>query len=64
MIILVTGDYPIYDKFGNKTDKTEFVVSHGVDDKTLDSVVLPNKAPTDIGAVFNKNIGEWVIHNA
>ena len=60
MIICITGNFPIYDKFGN-TGKTEFVVFHGYNIKTGRNVILPCEHPTKIGAVYDEKINEWII---
>ena len=31
MIILITGMFDVYDKYGHKTGKKEFGTSHGID---------------------------------
>lgn len=61
-VILVTGDFPKYDRFGIYTGETEFVVSHGINEDTGESVILPNDPPrTFPGAYYNGDIGEWVL---
>lgn len=37
------------------------VVSHGIDPHTLRSVPLPNDAPERLGAVFDVQLGEFVL---
>lgn len=61
-IICITGYFEEYDKDGHKTGKKRFQVSHGFEENTGNSVTLPNVHPKDLGAVIDKNIGEWVIN--
>ena len=41
--------------------RPRLVVSHGIDNDTERPVVLPQESPQDLGAVFDLQIGEWVI---
>jgi hypothetical protein len=59
MIILITGTFPIYRR-GVKVGE-EFVVSHGVDERTGRTVILPAEHPSKLGARFDMDIGEWVL---
>lgn len=61
MIICITGMFDVYGDDGVKTGKSEFVVSHGVDYYTGKTVILPNEHPVAIGAVYSREIGEWVV---
>ena len=61
MIILVCGDFPIYEH-GVKVG-SEFVASHGVDSITLENVIVPQEHPESLGAKFDRNIGEWVLYD-
>lgn len=61
MIILVCGNFPIYER-GVKVG-SEFVASHGVDSITLENVVVPQEHPERLGAKFDRNIGEWVLYD-
>jgi hypothetical protein len=45
----------------SKTGRIRTVVSHGVDDHTGRTVILPCDTPEDIGAVFDPSIGEYVV---
>lgn len=64
MIIVITGWFGEYDRHGMKTGKKIFGVSHGVDEETGRTVILPCvNAPMDLGAKFNNDIGEWVIYD-
>lgn len=61
-IICITGDFAIYDG-GVPTGKTEFVVSHGVDEDTGRNIILPSEHPAKLGAKFDLELGEWVINH-
>lgn len=61
MIILITGWFPTYDTWGIENGK-EFVASHGVDEEG-NSVVVTNEHPRNLGAVLDKELGEWVIRD-
>lgn len=45
----------------DRTGKYETIVSHGVDEDTLKSVVLPQEKLIDIGARFDRDLNEWVL---
>lgn len=61
-IVLITGDFPIYDRNGVDTGRKEFVVSHGINEDTGQAVILPNQRPSQFGgAYFDQEIGEWVL---
>lgn len=59
-IICICGNFDIY-KNGYKTGQTEFVVSHGIDEETDKTVILPPEHPLTLGAVYDYNLCEWVI---
>jgi len=62
MIILVTGEFDIYDKDGIPTGKKEFVISHGIDLKTGKVIIMPQVPPLDIkGAYYDSEIDEWIL---
>jgi hypothetical protein len=62
MIILVTGEFDIYDKDGTPTGKKEFVVSHGVNLKTGEIITMPQVPPLEIeGAYYDSEIDELVL---
>ena len=64
MIIVVTGWFDEYDRYGMKTGKKVFGVSHGIDGETGETVIMSfENDPKHIGAVWNDNIGEWVIYD-
>lgn len=48
----------------NKEGKKELIVSHGICSETLESVILPNVHPREVGAVFDMTLGEYIIPNA
>ena len=43
------------------TGRKQVIVSHGIDEQTGRHVILPQEPPERIGAVFDANIGEFVI---
>ncbi len=56
MILLITTTE--FDKnVGAKTP----IVSHGIDEETGKSVVLPCVHPADLGAVYDKERREWIL---
>ena len=59
-IILITGNFPIYEN-GYKTDKTEFITSHGVDEDTGKNIIVSQEHPRNLGGKFDTQIGEWVL---
>lgn len=62
MIMLITGNFPLYDREDIPTGKTEFVVSHGVDLDTGIPMVLPNEPPSSFpGAFFSPEVNEWLM---
>ena len=60
-IICITGIFPIFGSRGEHTGRTEFVVSHGIDEDTNRHVILPSEAPQRLGAVFDDELKEWVL---
>jgi len=61
-IILITGNFPIYDRNGMPTGKTEFVVSHGINEYTGQAVILPNDPPSTFpNAYYDGEACEWVL---
>lgn len=60
-IICITGDFPVVGNRGEHTGRTEFVVSHGIDEDTYRHVVLPCEPPQRLGAVFDDELREWVL---
>ena len=61
-LILITGNFKKYDRYGIATGETEFVVSHGVDPITGRDVVVPCDHPRMLGGVYDSTYGEWVIY--
>ena len=59
MIVCITGTFDVY-KGAIKVGK-EFVVSHGIDEFG-NTVILPSEHPAKLGAVFNNQLGEYVIY--
>jgi hypothetical protein len=44
------------------TGRTEIIVSHGIDTNTGKLVIMPSEPIHFIGAVFDKRIGKYVLH--
>ncbi len=61
-IICVASNFPII-RNGVEVGR-EFVTSHGIDEDTLQDVVLQNVHPTKLGATFDRELGEWVIEES
>ena len=60
-IILITGNFPIYDKWGYKIGE-EFVVSHGINERTGNNIIMDSRHPKNIsGSFYDKEMMEWVI---
>jgi hypothetical protein len=56
MIIVIT----VKEK-NQRTGQEKLVVSHGIDEYTGKSVILPCEPPERIGAKFDQEIGEYVL---
>ena len=63
MIVLVTGWFKVYDKYGYRTGKKEFGTSHGVDLATGAMVITSTEPPDQLGATWNEQMMEWVIED-
>ena len=63
MIVLACGTFPIYER-GVNTGRKEFCASHGYDYHTMKAVCVPSEHPAKLGAVLNKEMGEWVIYES
>lgn len=59
MIVVIT-----YTEYNPRTGRKEIRASHGVDLDSDQAVVLPNEPPAELGAVFDADIGEFVIPDA
>ena len=61
-VIVITGRFPKYDRAGFKTGEYEDGVSHGIEEGSLRNITLPSvRYPSELGAKFDKQIGEWVL---
>lgn len=60
-IICITGMFYDTDKFGHRVGQPRFCVSHGIEEDTDRVVVMSSEHPTELGTVFDQEIGEWVI---
>lgn len=63
MILVITDWFPVYDRYGYKTGEKEFSTNYGIDLETGRTVVLPEEHPRKLGAIFNNELNEWVIHD-
>jgi hypothetical protein len=57
---LICGWYDIFDHKGVSTGKKEFIVSHGVDEVTMNNIVLPQVHPNLLGARYSIEKG-WYL---
>ena len=63
MIILITGMFDMYEN-NIPTGKKEFLVSHGVDEETMENICLPCVPPNQLeGSYFDDEIGEWCLYD-
>lgn len=44
-------------EIGSKT----LITSHGINMETMETVTVPNVHPMELGAVFDKDLCEWVL---
>lgn len=58
MIILIT-----YTKINERTRKKELIVSHGINSTTNETIILPNVNPTELGAIYDSELCEWILIN-
>lgn len=61
MIIVIADWYPITDMYGLPTGEKELLISHGIDPDTNRLVIMPPIPPAQAGAVYNRDMGEYVI---
>lgn len=61
-VICITGTFEVC-RQGVPTGQTEFSVSHGVDEDTGRTVILPTEHPARLGARFDKKLHEWVLED-
>lgn len=59
MIIVITAK-----ERNKRTGVEEIIASHGVDEQTGRTVILPQDRPENLGACFDATIGEYVIPDA
>lgn len=62
MIICICGLFEVYDRHGRPIGREEFMVSHGIDDRTGRTVILPNEHPAKLGARLDRTLMEWVLN--
>ena len=56
MVIVITTK-----ERSEQTGAIEIIASHGVDSETNKTVILPCSTPERLGAVFDKELGEYVL---
>lgn len=61
MLVLICKNFLKYDKYGRSNGDTELLVDCAVDYETLQNVVVPCDHPSALGAVMDRDLGEWVI---
>lgn len=62
-VICICKNFPILDRYGYPTDKTELVIDSAFDADTGKAVIVPIEHPSRLGAVFDSEWGEWVIQD-
>ncbi|NJN00203.1 MAG: hypothetical protein HC793_00510 [Aquincola sp.] len=60
LVICITGTFDVM-RNGRPTGQKEFVVSHGIDEVTGRTVILPNDHPARLGARLDRDLMEWVL---
>lgn len=60
-IICITGFFDVTDYRGRPTGKKELLVSHGVDEDTGKTVILPCEHPARLGAKIDLELNEYVL---
>ena len=61
--ILITKMFAVLDKNGFSTGKTELLVDYALDEETLKPVVVPCVHPSELGGIFDVELGEWHLHD-
>ena len=61
--ILITKMFPILDKDGFVTGKKELLIDYALNEKTLKPVVVPCVHPSELGGIFDVELGEWRLHD-
>jgi hypothetical protein len=51
-----------YQEKNLQTGLMEILVSHGFDTDTGRTIILPQDTPEKLGAVFNKELGQYVLN--
>jgi hypothetical protein len=62
-VICITGTFDVL-KRGVPTGAKEFVVSHGINEETGRTVILPTEHPAQLGAKFDRQLHEWVLEDS
>ena len=45
------------------TGKTELLVDYALDEETLQQIVVPCVHPSELGGIFDVELGEWRLHD-
>ncbi|PTH79000.1 hypothetical protein DAA48_21415 [Aeromonas veronii] len=61
MIAVITCTENELDRWGYPTGRKVQIVSHGVNIHTLENVVLPPVSIEEIGAIYNPEVGSYVL---
>ena len=61
--ILITKMFAVLDKNGFSTGKTELLVDYARDEETLQQIVVPCVHPSELGGIFDVELGEWRLHD-
>ena len=61
--ILITKMFAVLDKNGFSTGKTELLVDYALDEETLQQIVVPCVHPSELGGIFDVELGEWRLHD-
>ena len=61
--ILITKMFAVLDKNGFSTGKTELLVDYALDEETLQQIVVPCVHPSELGGIFDVELGEWYLHD-
>ena len=62
-VVVITEYFDVWDIHGYPTGEKEFLVSHGIDTETMETIPLPGVLPDELGATYDSTINEWVLEN-
>lgn len=61
--ICITGSFPALDRHNRPTGEKVFAVSHGIDEDSGRTVILPSEHPARLGARLDPQLNEWVLED-